>query len=273
MEETATEPVVLVERRGDVAIVVLNRPRVHNAISFEMQARIAETFRELGADASVRVIVLRGAGERAFSAGADIKEFATRRTTDEEAQAHYKLSQAALDAIAGVPQPTIAMINGVAVGNGCLLALSCDVRLAGASARLGITSAKRAMGGRGSGGPSPTMRRLTDLVGPSNAKLIFFTGRLFPASQALQMGLVNLVYPDAELAAAVHELAEEIAANPPDSVQSVKEGIDRTVAVADPPPSGEHQVRISEDYQEGIQSFLEKRPPNYRRAPGAGTTA
>src|SRR5207247_8094243 len=116
-------------------------------------------------------------------------------------------------------QPTVGVVNGGAVGNGCLLAICCDIRLAAESARLGITSAKRAMGGRGSGGPSPTMRRLTDLVGPSNAKLIFFTGRLFAATVARQMGLVNLVYPDAELAAATYDLAEEIAANPAESVQ------------------------------------------------------
>jgi enoyl-CoA hydratase/carnithine racemase len=262
MSDAPEEPVVLVERRGGVATVTLNRAQVHNAINFEMQARIAETFGALRGDESVRSIVLRGAGERAFSAGADIKEFATRRTTDAEAQAHFKLAQAAMDAIAGVPQPTIAMINGVAVGNGCLLAICCDIRLAAESARLGITSAKRAMGGRGSGGPSPTMRRLTDLVGPSNAKLIFFTGRLFPATIARQMGLVNLVYPDAELAAATYELAEEIAANPAESVQSVKEGINRAFATA-VASDEEPQVRLGTNYREGIASFLEKRKPNY----------
>lgn len=258
--------IVLFQRQGRVATLTLNRLEKRNALNPEMLDTVSTTLLSLREDPEVRCAVLRGAGEDAFSAGFDIGRIGQRQTEQGETPPRQTSPFArAREAIALFPYPVIAMIYGYCVGGGLELAVSCDMRIASDTARLGITPAK--LGIVYSFDP---VRLFVDLVGPAYTKELFCTGRLVDAQRAHIMGLVNQIVPAAELEGFTYALAQEIAENAPLSVKASKTMINRIVSVAPVTPEEEedfaHMREIaaaSHDLREGRQAFQEKRRPQF----------
>ena len=257
-----------VETADGIAIVTMTRPEALNAFNSEQLDRLGATFHILGKHPDVRVVILTGAGDRAFAAGADIKEMAELGPA--EGLAFARKGQAVANAIELLPQPVIAAINGYAFGGGCELAIACDIRLASDRARfaqpevgLGIPP--------GWGGT----QRLPRLIGPGFAAEMILTGRQFDASEALRIGLVNAVYPPDELMTKAREIAARIAANGPRAVREAK----RLMALAF---SGSPAAGLADEaatfgaafatleQREGMRAFIEKRPPAFDQKTGNG---
>lgn len=255
------ERLIELRRDGRVAHLVLNRPERQNAISQAMWQEIGRLCAELDADDGVRVVVVAGAPP-AFSAGADIAEFG--RVFADEAAAHdyNELVQAALARVEALGKPTVARIGGSCIGGGCGLALACDLRIAAADARFGITPARL-----GLAYSLGDVRRLVDLVGPARAKDILFSGRLLDAEEALRIGLVDRVVPPESLADAVQEHARLLMAASGNSQRLIK----RIVRLVLDGASGEDEEsrRLRDgavahpDFQEGQRAFLDKRRPRF----------
>lgn len=252
-----------VERDGHIGWLVFDQPERRNAVSLEMWRAIPGAVADLDADPAIRVIVLRGAGADAFVAGADISQFEQNRVGD-DAGDYDRATGRAHQALEGTDKPTIAMIHGPCVGGGMAIALTCDVRYADDRARFTIPAAKL-----GIGYGAPGIERLVQLVGPSVAKEVFFSAKLFDAATALRWGLVNEVLAPADLEAHVRDMAGRMAANAPLTQRAVKmivrdlgrpEG-QRDRAATD---AAVQACFDSEDYREGIRAFLEKRPPAFR---------
>src|SRR5262249_40735644 len=200
------EVVRMIRREGPVAWVTLNRPEAANALSGELLAALEAAAEELAADRSVRMVVVTGAGDKAFSAGADLKE--RRGMTDAETRARLDLINRCFNRVARLPQLTVAAINGVAFGGGLALALACHLRVARATARPGLAEVRRGIL-PGAGGT----QRLPRLVGPAVAKEMILLGRRLTAAQAKAVGLVHDVADD--LRAAVQALAAELEGSAP----------------------------------------------------------
>ena len=250
---------VEVKRDGAVAVVTVVRPEVRNALNRATNEELLRVARELARDAAVRAVVLTGAGEKAFVAGADIAEF--RALTPEQARQSSWLGRKVIEAIEGSPQPWIAAVNGFALGGGCELALGCDIRFAADNARfgqpevgLGITP--------GWGGT----QRLPREVGNGWASYLCLSGRLIDAAEARRIGLVQAVFPAAELQAEALKLARELAARPPLAVRYIKSQIHHALNVD---IEAGHEIErdlfaltfASDDAGEGMDAFLEKREP------------
>jgi enoyl-CoA hydratase len=254
---------MLSRKENGVGWMILNNPERHNAISLEMWDAALEIMQDFRADPSVRVMVLTGAGGKAFASGADISKFKDERQ-EAAAVAHYQATtQKAYDALLGMPIPTVAMIRGYCIGGGTAVAVCCDNRICTENARFGVPAAKLGLG-YGMNRAKP----LVDLVGPAHAKEMFFTGRQFTAQEAEKMGLVNRVVPNDKLEEAVEELARTIAENAPLTVKCaklvvgevLKDPADRDLAAA------ERAVEAcfkSQDYKEGQAAFMEKRKPKF----------
>jgi enoyl-CoA hydratase len=242
--------------------IVFDHPERRNAISVEMWRQIPVAVDELLRDPAVRVVLLRGAGEAAFVAGADISEFGEKRSGS--AAGNYDVDGArAFAALASSPKPVIAMIRGYCVGGGVAIALCADLRYAADDATFAIPAAQLGVGYHASG-----IEMLQSLVGPSRAKEIFFTARRYSASEAHSMGLVNEVIPVADVLARVRDTARRIADNAPLTVASVK----RIVSDLARPPAERDRAAVdasiaacfaSEDYREGVAAFLAKRKPKF----------
>jgi enoyl-CoA hydratase/carnithine racemase len=253
---------VTLVREGDLAWLTLNRPEVMNCLSFPTLLRFRELLAELSGDLTVRCVLITGAGEKAFCAGADLKE---RRTMPAERVPWFVRNiRALMDDVEALPQPTIAVINGFAFGGGTELALACDLRVASAQAELGLTETTLAII-PGAGGT----QRLPRLVGRSRAKDLILTGRRVSAAEALGFGLLNRVAPPGELRAAAREVAGAIAANGPVAVRAAKRAVDRGSEL--PLEQGlEEEARCYElvlgtkDRLEALAAFAEKRAPRYR---------
>jgi enoyl-CoA hydratase len=250
------------EKRPPLAIVTIDRPKVLNALNAETLAEIAEAFEELAADPEIRVILLAGAGGRAFVAGADIRELAP--LTPEEGRAFSLRGQGVLRRIETLGKPVIACIQGFALGGGCELAMACTLRLAADDAQLGQPEVKLGiMAGYGGS------QRLTRLVGRSEGLKLLLTGAIIDAREALRIGLVDEVLPSAELMLRAKSLAQEIAANAPlavaETLRAVDEGFDLPLDLA----LLRESVRFgglcaTADKNEGVQAFLEKRSPLWK---------
>ena len=254
---------ILTEQSGDIARIIFNQPEKRNAVSLEMWEAVEAAVTRFQADDSVRILILSGAGGKAFVSGADISKFESERAS-EEAVAHYNATtKRVYDMIEAFPKPTIAQIDGFCVGGGVALALCCDIRICGEGSNFAVPAAKL-----GLGYAYPGLKRLVDVVGPAFAKEIFFTARRFTAEESRTMGLVNRVVPDAEVAQAAEDMARMIAANAPMTVASTKFIIGQVLAPESETDLDECAARVkacfdSADYVEGRRAFLEKRKPNF----------
>ena len=246
-----------------VGWMVFNNPERHNAISLEMWEAALEIMAGFSADPSVRVMVVTGAGGKAFASGADISKFKDERQ-EAAAVAHYQATtQKAYSAIQGMAIPTIAMVRGYCIGGGTAAAVCCDIRICTENAKFGVPAAKLGLG-YGLQRAEP----LVDLVGPAYAKEMFFTGRQFDAREAERMGLVNRVVADDQLEATVQEMARTIADNAPLTVRCaklvvgevLKDARDRDVAATE---RAVDACFKSNDYKEGQAAFSEKRKPRF----------
>jgi enoyl-CoA hydratase/carnithine racemase len=247
---------LLLEQDGPVATVTFNRPEARNAMTFEMYEELHEACERFDRAAGVRVLILRGAGDRAFASGTDIRQFLAYKTREDALGYEARLSRV-LSRIAGMTKPTIAMVQGDAVGGGLFMALACDLRLAAPHTRLGAPIA-RTLGNF----LAPTsLALLVATVGPVRAREIILTARLVEAAEAKAIGLVDEVHPAAALAARTRELAGRIAEHAPLTLAATKEATRRLIA-AQSPGSLEDLILscyLSQDFQEGVRAFLEKR--------------
>lgn len=250
-----TSAELLSSRDGAVATITLNRPEKRNALTVPMLEAFHAAVREAAAS-DVRVLVLRGAG-KAFCAGLDLKEMGLARRPDGSVE--YPEIEDALHELERCPIPTIAMMQGDAIAGGLELALHCDLRVAGTSARMGMPLAKI-----GLVVPFPLTQKLLDTVGTVKTKEMLFTGALLDAESARAVGLVTRVVPDTDLENATMALATDIAANAPLSLRTMKAAIHEANAFRNPRPSAElaaqaAATRKSEDLQEGLRAVFEKR--------------
>jgi enoyl-CoA hydratase/carnithine racemase len=252
---------VLVERDGHMAHLVLNRPDALNAIDNALAEELGAACDRLGADTDVWAIIFRGAGERAFCAGADLK--ARRDFTPEQWQAQRELFRRMFKQVRDVPQPMIAAVHGYALGGGTELAMLADFAVASDDAVFGLTEVS--LGIIPGGGGTQSLARL---IGRNRAKELIFSARRIPAAEALRLGLVNHMVPRAELLAKATALAQEIMKNSPFAVRQAKWAIDRGSDL--PFEDGlerEHEAYLraiaSEDRREGIAAFNERRPPGF----------
>jgi enoyl-CoA hydratase/carnithine racemase len=254
---------IISRREGGVGHVVFNNPEKRNAVSLDMWRAVERVLEEFAADEGTRAVVLSGAGGKAFVSGADISKFEDERSSA-EAVAHYNATTARIYAqLHAFPKPTIAQITGSCVGGGVALAVCCDLRICGEGSRFGIPAAKLGLGYGFAG-----LQRLVQLIGPAFAKEMFFTARLFSAAEAYDMGLVNRVVPDDQVAGYVADYARTITGNAPLTVNSAKAIVGEVLK--DPQARDlakcEELVRAcfaSRDYVEGRRAFLEKRPPRF----------
>lgn len=254
---------LIAAKDGGIGRITFNNPERRNAISYEMWQAIPPALQEFGADPAVRVVIVSGAGGKAFSAGADVSQFESHRSS-KDATAEYNAAVAnASEKLKTFEKPTIAKIEGYCLGGGLGVALCCDLRFAAEDARFAIPAAKLGLGYR-----YPSIRTLMDLVGPAYTKEILYTGRQFSAEDARAMGLVNRVLPVVELPAYVEETAARIAENAPLTVYAVKTIV--AEALKDPQERDlelcERVVErcfASEDYVEGRRAFMEKRKPKF----------
>jgi enoyl-CoA hydratase/carnithine racemase len=252
---------IVISRDGAIATVTLNRPQRLNALNREMWAGLGAAMRGLSADASLRCIVLRGAGGKAFAAGADIAEFATERANAHQAKQYGELIHATMQAVAQCRHPTVALIEGACVGGGLEIAAMCDMRICGTSSRfgvpinkLGLTMAYGELAG------------LLALVGRAVALEILLEGRVFDADEAYRKRLVNRVVADDQVEAEAHALARRIADGAPLVARWHKQFIERLTVRADIPPE-EWDVGFAcfdtADYRSGVQAFLAKTKPKF----------
>ncbi|MGP0090093.1 MAG: enoyl-CoA hydratase [Xanthobacteraceae bacterium] len=254
---------MLSRKEGNVGYVIFNNPERHNAVSLEMWEATTRILAGFAKDPDVRVVVLTGAGGKAFVSGADISKFGDERSTAEGVAKYGIAVENANSSIYQFAKPTIAMIQGYCIGGGLGLALCCDLRIAADNSRFAVPAAKLGLGYE-----YPGLKRLTDLVGPAFAKEIFFTARQFDAEEARAMGLVNRVVPAAELEAYVKNYADTIGANAPLTVNSVKFIVGEVVkdeAKRDMARCSAlvQQCFASKDYNEGRLAFMEKRKPKF----------
>jgi enoyl-CoA hydratase len=255
-------PHMLAEVDGAIGWMTFNKPERRNAVSLDMWEAIPEILQRFEADPAVRVIVLKGAGDKAFVSGADISQFEQSRST-QEANAYYdSVSERADKALAECSKPTIAMIRSYCIGGGLGIAVGCDLRIAADDAKFGIPAARLGVGYGAAG-----VKKLMSLVGPAFTKEIFFTARHFDAAEAREMGLVNRVVPAGELERYTRNYCATIADNAPKTMNTLKRtvaellrGAEADLALCD---SLVKDCFASQDYVEGRRAFMEKRRPRF----------
>jgi len=255
-----TAPVVIVEHPAEgVALIRINRPDARNALNMEVRRLIAQHLTEMGDDDAIRCIILTG-NEKSFAAGADIKEMAGAGTIEMMARGTHKLWRS----IAACPKPVIAAVNGFALGGGCELAMTCDIIIAGESAKFGQPEVKIGIipGGGGT-------QRLTRAAGKYKALRYILTGDLFGAKEAFDMGLASEIVPDAEVEKRAVEMAQQIAALSPLAIRQAKEvvlrGMDAALDTGLALETKAIQILFSsQDQKEGMAAFIEKRKPTFQ---------
>lgn len=261
--DTTTDKLIARKENG-IGWVIFNNPEKRNAMSPDMVDAMRVALEDYATDDEVRVVILRGAGDKAFVSGADISKFAATRSNPEQVREAEARSEAANRALRECPKPTIAMIRGYCMGGGLGVAIACDMRIATEDSRFGVPAAKLSVGYRYEG-----LKRLADVVGPAFTAEIFYLGRQFSAQEALQMGLVNRVLPVAELESYVMDYAKTMAANAPLTLKAVKRCL---IEMRKDP--GERDLELCQsmveacfagkDFIEGRTAFMEKRKPAFQ---------
>jgi len=244
---------------GAIGWVTFNNPQKRNAMSMEMTQAFGMVLEEFIRDPAIRVVILHGAGDKAFVSGADISEFKDKRSTAEAIELYNAASNRTGKLLKECPKPTIAMIRGYCMGGGMGTAVACDLRIASDDSRFGVPAAKLGVGYR-----YERLKQLEELVGPSFTAEIFYTGRQFTAQEALQMGLINRMLPAAELEKYVLDYANTIAGNAPLTIAAVKRSViemskdaeERDIALCNKMVD---DCFASADYIEGRDAFVEKR--------------
>ncbi len=258
-------PGLLLDKDGPIGWITFNNPERRNAVSQEMWQQMPGYVADLGGDDAIRVVILRGAGDRAFVAGADISQFKERRRNMADEEEYRRISGRGQASLGTLGKPLLAMIHGYCIGGGVGIAIACDIRIAADDARFGIPAARLGLGYHYHG-----MEKLMNLVGPSVTKEIFFTARTdWTAQDALRMGLINQVVPKAELERFTREYALTMAKNAPLTLRSAKTTVEQLQR-----PVAERDLALldkliadcfnSEDYQEGVKAFSEKRRPAFK---------
>ena len=260
----STTEKMIARKDGKIGWMIFNQPEKLNAVSYEMWQAVPEIMGDYVTDDEVRVVVVTGAGRKAFVSGADISEFEEKRNSKEAVEIYNAAGAAAHEALAGCPKPTIAMIRGYCIGGGLAVALDCDLRIAAEGSRFGVPAAKLGLGYGYDG-----IARLAGLVNPARAKEIFFTARQFSGEEALQMGLINRLVPPTVLEAYVRDYAETIAGNAPLTVAAAKLAVREYLKDPQARDLAAVQTAVdtcfaSEDYVEGRTAFMEKRKPAFK---------
>lgn len=259
-----TEPIVL-QSDGAIATLTFNRPERRNAITFAMWNDLQRLLVDLQGDPHVRVIVFRGAGDEAFSAGADIREFATHRNNAAKATLYNAAFDAAMDMAEAVSKPTLCLLQGACVGGGCEFSTACDIRIAAENARFGVPIARLGLpvGYR-------EMRRMVRLIGHAKTMELLLTADIIPAAEAYRIGLVQHVVPAAQVEAFTYAMAHKIAALAP-MVHRVHKNMVQTVLdnpALEALTPAQRALAVSPfdsvDFQEGWRAFLDKRTPQFR---------
>jgi 2-(1,2-epoxy-1,2-dihydrophenyl)acetyl-CoA isomerase len=253
---------LLVERNGAIATITLNRPEARNALDMTMRQELATALDEIEGDLAARVLILTGAGGH-FCAGGDVKSMRARRSTAAEGRTRVELLNRMVLRLVDFPRPTIAMVDGVAVGAGTNLALCCDVVIASDRARFGELFNKIGLVPDGGG-----TWLLPRLVGMARAKELIYTGDIFDAAEAARLGLVNRVVPASELERETRGLAEKIAAGPPAAQRLAKHMLNRAATTdlataLDLEAYSQGLSITSDDHQEGLAAFFDKRAPRF----------
>jgi enoyl-CoA hydratase/carnithine racemase len=252
---------MLAHKEGRIGTMTFNNPAKHNAVSLEMWEMGTEILEEFARDEEIRVVIVTGAGGKAFVSGADISRFEDERATREAIERYNAIGQAFFSALINFPKPTIAQIQGYCIGGGLNLAIGCDLRFCTAGSRFALPAAKLGLGYGYAG-----LKRFIDTVGPANTRDIFFSARQFGADEALAMGVVNRALPEVELAPFVKDYAATIAGNAPLTIAAVKQATiealkadkDRDLKLVSDMVA---RCSTSQDYIEGRKAFMEKRKP------------
>jgi len=250
---------IIARKEGPVGWLIFNNPERRNAISVDMWEAIPAVLSRYESDAEVRVIVLSGAGDKAFVSGADISQFEKERSSADAVQRYEELAEGAAARLQDCDKPLIAMIRGYCLGGGLNIAVLCDLRIASDDARFGIPAAKMGLGYRAS-----SMKNLVQVVGAPNAREIMLTARQFTAAEAKDMGLVNKVVAVSDLEKAVAEYTQTVAGNAPLTMRTAKRiirEIGRVDYDAAKCRAWAKECFESEDYKEGRKAFMEKRKP------------
>jgi len=252
---------MLSRRDGRVGYVIYNNPERHNAVSLDMWEAAVGMLDDFRNDNNISVVVVTGAGGKAFVSGADISRFEKERSGEEAVARYNAIVEKSYAAFHEFPKPTIAMIRGYCIGGGMGLATCCDLRICSEGSKFAVPAAKL-----GLGYGYPGLKRLVDIVGLSFAMEIFYTARQFTTAEALVMGLVNRVVPDGELDKYVKDYADTIAGNAPLTIKAVKATVAEVVK-----EDGKRDIKRSaalveacfksRDYEEGRKAFMEKRKP------------
>lgn len=252
---------ILISRDGAIATVVLNNPGKLNALHRAMWEKLRDSMRELGRDETVRCVVLRGAGDKAFAAGADISEFATERANAAQAKQYGALIDEAMQSVARCTHPTVALIEGACIGGGLEIAAMCDMRICGESSRFGVPINRL-----GLTMAYGELQGLLSLVGRAVTLEILLEGRVFGAAEAYQKRLVNKVVPDADVEREAYALAQRIADGAPLVARWHKQFIER-LTVRPSLSDEEWDVGFAcfdtDDYREGVDAFMAKRKPKF----------
>jgi enoyl-CoA hydratase len=258
---TAITDKILSEKSDGIGWLTFNNPARRNAVSMEMWQAIAEVLADFDADPEVRVVVMRGAGDKAFVSGADISQFEDKRKNAEQEALYSKANEAGRRAFDALRKPMIAMIRGFCIGGGVRVALSADLRIAADDAVFAIPAARL-----GLGYAFESIVKLVNLLGPTTTKDLLFTGRRMDAQEALRLGLVSKVVPVDALEEEVRSYARTIAENAPLTIRAAKIGVDQAMMDADRRDmklveSSLQDCFNSEDFQNGRRAFMEKRKP------------
>jgi enoyl-CoA hydratase/carnithine racemase len=252
-----------IRRDGHIGVIVLDHSERHNAISTEMWQGLLDSATELASDQEIRAVLIRGEGDKAFAAGADISEFGNKRTDSSTNRDYDNVSDRAYVALATMPKPLVAMIHGYCIGGGLAVALTADLRIVSDDAKFTIPAARLGLGYRSEG-----LGRLVQLIGPSATKRIMFLADRFGADEALNMGLVNRVVPKTELEEATSEWKNLICQNAPLTIRAAKAATDEWAKPESLRDFDEINDLVnacfdSADYREGVEAFMSKRTPRF----------